>query len=70
MSAEFKELVVASRLSQSKVADFLSMKSGQVVTERDIRAWGAEHGLKNSRLCPAWALKEMKVFAPAAQQAA
>lgn len=70
MCAEFKELVVASGLSQSKVADFLCTKSAQMVTERDIRAWSALPGLKSSRKCPAWALKEMSAFAPQAQQAA
>jgi hypothetical protein len=70
MCTEFKELVIASGLSQAKVADFLATKSIQIVSERDIRAWSALPGLKNSRKCPAWVIKEMSVFAPAAQQAA
>jgi uncharacterized protein YehS (DUF1456 family) len=70
MCVEFKELVTASRLSQSKVADFLCTKSIQMVSERDIRAWLAVPGSKNSRNCPAWVLKEMAVFAPVVAQAA
>lgn len=70
MSVEFKELVTASRLSQSKVADFLCTRSSKLVSERDIRAWMALPGLKSSRNCPAWVIKEMRVFAPQAQQAA
>lgn len=70
MSAQFKELIAATGLSQSKAADLISMRSNKVCSERDIRAWMALPGLKTSRPCPEWAIAALSHLAPAVRAAA
>lgn len=61
MNDRFKALILASGLSQSKVADHLAMRAGQFCTERQIRSWIASGG-KNARTCPQWAIDAMLEF--------
>jgi hypothetical protein len=64
MTITFKDLVVASGLSQSKVADHISMRSLRPCTERDVRAWIAPPEVKTGRACPEWAYATMIGFMP------
>lgn len=61
MNERFKALIMASGLSQSKVADHVSLRSGECCTERQVRSWIATEG-KNTRPCPQWALDAMLEF--------
>ncbi|MBI6883122.1 hypothetical protein [Pseudomonas putida] len=68
MNQHFKALILASGLSQAKVADRIAAKTGNFCTERQIRSWIAEPG-KNSRPCPQFAIDAMAEFEAVAKAA-
>lgn len=61
MNDRFNALILASGLSQSKVADHLAKRTGEFCDERQIRAWKTSSG-KNSLPCPQWAIDAMVEF--------
>lgn len=67
MNSYFKALILASGLSQAKVADRIAMKAGEFCTERQIRAWIADPASKNGRPCPQFAIDSMAEFEPRLQ---
>ena len=62
MNYHFKALILASGLSQAKVADRIAMKVGEFCTERQIRSWIADPASKNGRPCPQFAIDAMAEF--------
>lgn len=54
---KFRKLLKESGYSQERIASLMSIKSGQPLSARSIRAWISDPEVKTWRACPDWAVE-------------